>query len=171
MAVARQKLDNVQESGAVIRSENDDVTLFAVDELEPPKNERAQEDVTQLSVRRHDVEQFVALDLEHLTRHRGGNPAEKPPAGQDRPLSREHPGGEIDSGGRRELNGGVRERIQLTRQNNEDLGHWLARLAYHFPLGELTAVTVRLEPLELGGRQLGECLGLLSAGFSGRGNR
>ena len=143
----------------MIGPEDDDVALFAIDQLQTAQDERAQKDVAQLGINGHELEQLVPLDLEHLTRHCGGNAAEKAPAGQDRPLSREHPGGEADGQVFRCLYGGLRKRSQPAGHDHKNLGDGLTRLADHLTVRELTTVAVRLEALQLCRRELREGVG------------
>ena len=124
----------------------------------------------QLGIGRHDLQKLVAVDFEHFAGYGRRDASEESSAGQDRPLSGEHPGAEADGQVLRRLNGVLRKRIHLAGHDHKNLGDRLTRLADHLALRELTTVPVRLEAMQLHRGELREGLVFLRAGVRGCGN-
>src|SRR5215813_402258 len=66
MAVPCQKLLDAERAGTMCRANHDDVPEIVGNHLESPEDERAHQDLAQLGVGLHEVEQLLPFELEHF---------------------------------------------------------------------------------------------------------
>ena len=74
VAIARQEFLDAQRAGTMRRSNQNDVTKAAGDQLAAPEDERPHEDLAQLGIRLDESEQLFPSELDYLARRDGQKP-------------------------------------------------------------------------------------------------
>src|SRR5437773_3637125 len=114
--IAGQELLDAQRSRAVCRADEHDISVAAGDQLEAAQNERAHQDLTELSVRLNDREQRVAIELDDFPWLADADLNEDWSAGEHGAFAAEHARSERDD----ELLDAVRRPDDLDAASDDD---------------------------------------------------
>jgi len=89
MTVTSQKLPHPQRAAAVHRANQDNIPKATRNQFDAAEDERPHEDLTQLGVGLYEIEQPLAIELDHLTRLADTHPRQRPAAGEHVAFARE----------------------------------------------------------------------------------